>query len=281
MNRSIWSAITLVTVGAVFVATWATPLAARADIDSPLVKQGLTAYATLDYARAITLLEQARHDSLTRDEKVATYRTLGMSYVAVGQPTPAKTCFQHLLRIDPSIELDRSVAPKVRAVFEEAKADAATSAHAMAPALPTVAPQIAPATPHEGRPVTVHVVYPGGVARKMTVYFRKPGDAQFSRASVDASAAGTFDATVPGLAVQPPSLEYHVVLLDDAGASVAAAGSLGQPLSVAVARAVRPVYKRGWFWGVIGGVAAAGAIATGLALGLPRGSSAPVTVNPQ
>jgi hypothetical protein len=185
------------------------------------------------------------------------------------------------LRIDPSIELDRSVAPKVRAVFEEAKGEAATSAHAMAPALPSLAPSVEPAAPKEGRPVTVHVEYPGGVARKMTVYFRKPGDAQFSREVVDAAPSGRFEATVPGLAVQAPSLEYHVVLLDDTGASVAAAGSLGQPLSVDVARTPKPVYKRGWFWGVVGGVAAAGAIATGLALGLPRSNSAPVTVNPQ
>ena len=277
MNRSMRNAIALFTVAAVMAA----PLAARADIDSPLVKQGLAAYASLDYARAISALEQARNESLTREEKIAAYRTLGMAYVAVGQPGPAKIYFQHLLRIDPSIELDRSVAPKVRAVFEEAKAEAATSAHAMAPALPSLSPSVDPPAPKQGRPVTVHVVYPGGVARKMTVYFRKPGDAQFSREVVAAAPSGAFDATVPGLAVQPPSLEYHVVLLDDAGASIAAAGSLGQPLSVGVASTPRPVYKRGWFWGVVGGVAVAGALATGLALGLPRGSSAPVTVNPQ
>jgi hypothetical protein len=272
--------IALFTVAAVASVVGA-PLAARAEIDSALVKQGAAAYAAADYARTITLLEQARGESLTRDEKILTYRTLGMAYVAVGQPGPAKIDFQHLLRVDPTAELDRSVAPKVRAVFEEAKAEAATSASAMAPALPQVAPAIEPAAPRQGHPVTVHVVYPGGVARKMTVYFRKPGDAQFSRALVDAAASGAFDAIVPALAVQAPSLEYHVVLLDDAGASVAAAGSLGQPLSVAVTRAATPVYKRGWFWGVIGGVAAAGALATGLALGLGRGNSAPVTVNPQ
>jgi hypothetical protein len=280
MNRGSRSAarvIASLTVAAVLAA----PLAARAEVDSALVKQGVAAYVALDYARAISLLEQARGESLTRDEKILTYRTLGMAYVAVGQPGPAKIDFEHLLRVDPSAELDRSVAPKVRAVFEEAKAQAATSAHALAPALPALAPKLTPAAPHEGRSVDVHVIYPGGVARKMTVYFRKTGDATFSRTTVDAQASGNFDATIPGLAVQPPGLELHVVLLDDAGASVAAGGSLGAPLSVTVTRARKPVYKRGWFWGVIGGVAAAGAIATGLALGLPRGSSAPVTVNPQ
>ena len=276
-SRSVPSAVTLFTVAALVAA----PLAVRAEVDSALVKQGVAAYAALDYARAITLLEQARNESLTREEKILTYRTLGMAYVVVGQPGPAKVDFEHLLRLDPSAELDRSVAPKVRAVFEEAKAQAATSAHALAPALPTLSPKLTPSAPHEGRPVAVHVVYPGGLARKMTVFFRKSGDATYSRTTVDANAGGDFDATIPGMAVLPPGLELHVVLLDDAGASVAAGGSLGAPLSVSVARAKKPVYARGWFWGVIGGVAAAGAIATGLALGLPRGNSAPVTVNPQ
>ena len=139
----------------------------------------------------------------------------------------------------------------------------------MAPALPSLSPSVEPAAPKEGRPVTVHVDYPGGVARKMTVYFRKPGDAQFSREVVEGAPSGRFDATVPGLSVQAPSLEYHVVLLDDNGASVAAAGSLGQPLSVGVARTPSPVYKRGWFWGVVSGVAlaSAGAVALGVVYG--------------
>src|SRR4051794_18518819 len=190
MNRSRHNVVALIVPIVVGAAVVATPFAARADIDSPLVRDGVKAYAALDYQRAIALLEQARNDSLTREEKIATYRTLGMAYVAVGQPGPAKIHFQHLLRIDPTVELDRSVAPKVRAVFEEAKGEAATSAHAMAPALPSLSPSVEPAAPKQGRPVTVHVVYPGGVARKMTVYFRKPGDAQFSREVVAAAPSG-------------------------------------------------------------------------------------------
>ncbi|MDB4970465.1 MAG: Tetratricopeptide repeat protein [Myxococcales bacterium] len=254
---------------------------ARAEIESALVKKGIAAYTELDYGKAITLLEQARNESLTREEKIITYRTLGMAYVAMGQLGPAKIDFQRLLRVEPTATLDRSVAPKVRAVFEEAKSEAATSVHGVAPALATVNPTVSPTAPREGRPVVVRASYPGGVAKKMVVYFRKAGDASYSRATVEGAPDGSFEATVPGLAVQPPELDYHVVLLDDGGASIAAAGSLGAPISVAVTRQPKPVYAKGWFWGVIGGVAAAGAIATGLALGLPRSSSAPVTVNPQ
>jgi hypothetical protein len=184
------------------------------------------------------------------------------------------------LRLDPNASLDRSVAPKVRAVFEEAKAQVATSSRA-ASTLPQLKPAVDPAAPHEGKPLTVHVDYPGGIAHKMTLYFRSNNEATFARSTVDATGDGRFAAVVPGPAVRAPSLDYHVVLLDDAGASVATAGSLGQPLQIAVTRLMKPVYKRGWFWGVVVGVAAAGAVAAVLAVELTKTNTAPITVNPQ
>jgi hypothetical protein len=253
---------------------------AQAEVESALVQQGLAAYDELDFARAVQLLEQARGESLTREEKIITYRTLGMARVALGKTDEARADFAHLLRIDPSYDFDRTVAPKVRAVFEEAKAQVASSGRTLTPAQSTLVPSLAPATPREGKPVVVRVSHPGGVARKMILYYRALGSNAFSRATVDGSPDGSFAATIPGLDVRAPALDYHVVLLDDGGASVAAAGSIGTPLSVSVTRQPRPVYRRGWFWGVIGGVAAAGAIATGLAFGLPRSNSAPITVNP-
>jgi hypothetical protein len=274
MTGRLMSATTLLLV--VLAAT----TTARADVESPLVREGLAAYDALDYTRAVQQLEQARGESLTREEKIITYRTLGMARVALGDSDGARGDFAHLLRIDPSYDFDRTVAPKVRAVFEAAKAEVASSGRALAPAEPTLRPTLVPAAPREGKPVVVHVSYPGGVARKMTLYYRALGANAFSRASVDGAPDGGFSATIPGLDVHAPALDYHVVLLDDGGASVAAAGSIGRPLSVAVTRAPRPVYKRGWFWGVVGGVAAAGALATGLVLLLPRSNSAPITVNP-
>jgi hypothetical protein len=253
---------------------------ARADVESALVQKGLAAYDELDLPRAVELLEQARGESLTREEKILTYRTLGMAHVALDKNDEAREDFAHLLRVDPSYDFDRTVAPKVRAVFEEAKARVAASGRALAPALPALQPSLVPAAPREGKPVVVRVSYPGGVARKMTLYYRAEGRNAYSRASVDGAPDGSFAATIPGLDVHAPGLDYLVVLLDDGGASVAAAGSIGTPLSVPVARAPKPVYRRGWFWGVIGGVAAAGAVATGLVLGLPRSNTAPITVNP-
>jgi hypothetical protein len=252
----------------------------RADVESPLVKKGLQACAELDYARAVQLLEQARKESLTREEKLATYRALAMAHVGLGQNELARVDFQRLLRTDPSFQLDRSVAPKVRAVFEEAKAQVATSGRAVAPSLPSVTPVLDPPSPREGHPLIVRVSYPGGVAQKMVLYHRRAGATSYSRLTVDGH-DGRFEATLPGLAVQAPAVELHVALLDESGADVATAGTLGRPSTVPVAAQSKPVYTRGWFWGVIGSIAAAGAIATTLALVLPRPSTASVTVNPQ
>jgi tetratricopeptide (TPR) repeat protein len=254
---------------------------ALADVDSPLVKNGLSAYGDLDYAKAVQLLEQARGESLTREEKLVTYRTLGMAYVALGKIDEAKKDFKRLLRIDPSSTLDRSVAPKVRAIFEEAKSEVAVSGGALKTTLPTITPTLEPPAPRQGSPVVVRVDYPGGVARKMTLYFRKSGDGAFSRATVAGDGNGHFSATIPGADLQPSSLEYHIVLLDDAGAAVAGAGTLGSPLAVGVVEKKKPVYKKAWFWGVLGGVVAAGAVGTALALTLGRPNTAPIVVNPQ
>src|SRR4051794_12666178 len=159
--KSLVGVVALVGVGLIAAAP------AWAEIESALVRKGVAAYAELDYQKAITLLEQARNESLTREEKILTYRTLGMAYVALGQNGPAKIDFQRLLRVEPTATLDRSVAPKVRAVFEEAKAEAATSVHGVAPALAAVMPTVTPAAPREGRSVVVRASHPGGVAKKM------------------------------------------------------------------------------------------------------------------
>jgi tetratricopeptide (TPR) repeat protein len=252
---------------------------AHAEIESPKVKAGLAAYGELDYARAIAILDDARKESLTREEKLAAYQTLALARIALGQIDGAKADFQRLLRVDPSFVLPPTLTPKVRAVFEEAKGQAAAAGRTTR-VLPTVSPELSPHAPRDGQPLVVRASYGGGVARKMTLYFRKAGELSWSHVTVDGS-DGKFEATVPGGEVRAPGLELHVALLDDAGAAIAAAGSLGQPLSFGIAAPKKPLYKRGWLWGVVGGVVAAGAIAAGLAVGLTRPTSSSVTVNAQ
>jgi hypothetical protein len=251
----------------------------RAEIESPKVKAGLAAFAELDYARTIAVLDDARKESLTREEKIATYQTLALARIALGQSDAARADFQRLLRVDPSFQLPATLTPKVRALFEEAKAQAASTGRANQ-VLPSVEPEISPRAPREGQAIVVRASYGGGVAKKMTVYSRRAGDASWSRVTVEGN-DGRFEATVPGTQVRAPGVELHVALLDDAGAALAAAGSLGSPLSLSVEKRATPLYKRPWLWGTVVAIAAAGALAAGLAVGLTHTNNSSVTVNAQ
>jgi tetratricopeptide (TPR) repeat protein len=269
------------------------PLPLRAvEIDSDLVKQGIAAYNDLEYPRAIQLLQKALQETLTRGEKIVTYQTLAFAHVALDKPEAAIMDFENLLHIDERFELDRTISPRVRAVFEEAKARVATgqaidgtTTAAPRPIVP-LAPRLLPTRPREGQPIDVRVVYPGGLAVKLDLFYRTRGASVYSKLSTPGDAAGRFEATIPGMDVHAPALEYYAIALDDSGASVAHAGALGLPLFVDVEGRKRPVYARGWFWGVIGGVALVGAgVATAVALSsrstVSPTTPATVTISPQ
>jgi tetratricopeptide (TPR) repeat protein len=264
------------------------PRPARAAIESDLVKQGIAAYNDLEYARAVDLLKKALQETLTRDEKVVTFQTLAFAHVALGKNDDAVGDFENLLRIDGSFELDRTISPRVRAVFEEARGRVATSGGSSSgsgEALPELHPTVTPPLKvKEGQAVTIAAAYPGGVASSVELFYRTRGQNVFAKLKSPIDVGGSFSVTVPGMHVQAPALEYYFVVLDDHGASVAIAGTLGRPLAVDVQGRKRPVYVKGWFWGVIGGVAVVGAgVATAVVLSTRSSitSSTPATISIQ
>lgn len=266
----------------------ATPRPGRAaDIESELVKQGIAAYNDLEYPRAVELLQKALQETLTRDEKIVTFQTLAFAHVALGKNDDAVADFEQLLRIDGSFELDRTISPRIRAVFEDARAHVATEGGASAgaaQALPELHPTVTPLKIKDGQAVTVASVYPGGVASSVELFYRTRGQNVFSKLKAPVDVSGRFGVTVPGMQVHAPALEYYFVVLDESGASLALAGTLGRPLAVDVEGRKRPVYTKGWFWGVLGGVAVVGAgIATAVALSTRStiSSSTPATISIQ
>ena len=284
MVRLRFTLVAAATFVSIFVAA---PRRARAAIESDLVKQGIAAYNDLEYPRAVDLLHKALQETLTRDEKIVTFQTLAFAHVALGKNDEAVQDFEELLRIDGSFELDRTISPRVRAVFEDARARVATEGGAkndVAAALPELHPDVTPARPKEGQTLTIAAAYPGGVASAVELFYRTRGQNVFAKLKAPTGAGGTFSVSVPGMAVQPPALEYYLVVLDDSGSSVALAGTLGQPIGVDVQARKKPVYTKGWFWGVLGGVAVVGAgVATAVALSTRSSISAstPATISIQ
>src|SRR5438045_2034832 len=134
-------------VATVVLVTLAAPFSAEAAIESELVRQGVAAYNDLEYPRAVELLQRALQETLTREEKLITFQTLAFAHVALNKGDAAVLDFENLLHIESGFELDRTISPRVRAVFEEAKARVATGHGidgATGPALPVVKPALTP-----------------------------------------------------------------------------------------------------------------------------------------
>lgn len=258
---------------------------AQAAIESDLVRQGIAAYDELDYAKSIDLLNKALAETLTKEEKVATYKTLAFAHVAVDKPDEAQKDFEQLLTVDPSFQMDRTVSPRVRVVFEKAQARIATTGLPSVDGTAGLRPEVTPRAPREGQTVSLRASYPGGMATKMVVFYRSRGQNKYNKIDVrPGPGSSAFQTSIPGMDVAAPALEYYVNMVDEGGAGVASAGSLGRPLALEVAP--KPVYKRGAFWGgLVAGVVVVGAVAGILAATLPThigpDTPATLTIKPQ
>jgi hypothetical protein len=244
---------------------------AVAGIDSELVVEGMDAFNNADFEKCTDLLGRALQESLTREEKIAAFRTLALCHSALDHADEARTDFVQLLRLDGQAELDKSVAPKVRALFEQARASIATGS---APkidesTLPALQPTFQPQKGKEGEPLSVKLSYPGGSAQSVHLFFRARGEPRYQQKTAPIGADGSVALEVPGGAVHAPALELYLTALDAGGAALARAGSFSDPLSVEVLPRPPPK-KRTWIWGVVGGIAVAG-LAVGLGVGLTVG----------
>jgi len=260
---------------------------AWAGVESEFVQKGVAAYDAVEFDHAIELLTQALGESLTREEKIVTWRTLAFAYCALDRIADARAAFARLLKVDPLADLDKSVAPRVRALFEEARAQVATGHADLGEevALPMLRTDVRPAHPSEGQPVSIAVTAAGGLGRSVALYHRVRGELHYSEVKAEGQ-GGRFALTVPGSDVRAPALEYYLTALDDRATAIARAGGLTQPLVVEVTPRRKPLYKRAWVWGVVGGVVAAGAVlaavlATTLAPPDPKSAADVMLISPR
>jgi len=198
---------------------------ARAEIDSPLVRAGVAAYEALDYARAVSLLRRARKERLTVEELTVTLRTLGSAEIALGDEAAAREDFEALVRLAPGLVMDRATSPRIRTVFEEARANVLA-----AQAAPPVAPPAADGRAREAAPAPPG---DGGAAADPQVEAPPPSPAPAPRLRVDGAVATPAQATPAG-PVAPDPIDGET-------------------------RAV-PIHRRAWFWVALGALAA-GAVA--------------------
>jgi hypothetical protein len=271
-------------------------IAAPARADETALAAGLSAYESLEYARAVSLLVEARTHAHDVKEKLTIARTLAFAYVALDQPEPACAEFRALLALDPTTTLDRTISPRVRAVFERAQREMALAATASgkartgkasgndkgetpppgaasAPAALAVA--LAPERAQAGQRLALSLPAARGASAQLR--YRTRGQIAFAQLAAR-ERDGRIELALPPPAVKSPALEYYLQTVGEDGTPAGAVGSVEHPVAIDVAPARRPVYRRAWFWVTTGGLTIAGAV-VGVVIAVVRTSTpAHVTV---
>ena len=242
---------------------------ARADWADQHYKRALAFYENKDYPRAIREFQAAyKVRQLPR-----ILLNIGQVYRKLGMASTALKFYEHYLRVDlqakPEIkaEVDRYIA-QTRAMLDPpdivplpSKSAAAAAAEAVADA------------PYDVIPITVPELYTGD-SDQPPVPPGKGGKPIKGRGK-DGTASGTAD-------VAPPSGLSPTARGWQSTTSLAPNPRPGELRSALVTPPPppppTPIYKKGWFWGVIGGVAA-GVVITGVAVGVAAQKNAlPTTV---
>ena len=199
---------------------------------------------------------------------------LGFVHVAYGEREAAQAAFQRALTLDPELSLPvRS--PAIDAQFDQARRRFEARRRALDHDPPRLTHQPPGKAPH-GKAVTIKVqaADPSGIKR-VTLNHRLAGNRGFSSVDMERTAAGQgggYVATIPGLAVSRPGVEYYVAAWDNLNNGPGLKGSAGAPIKVEVeggplreAPEPRQWYKKWWVWASVAGVVA---IAGGVALGV-------------
>ena len=88
------------------------------------VEQAERAYREVDFPRQRALARQALEQGDGEPARVAQiYRLLGIAHAVLGEPEAAKDAFARLLELDPGVELERSLSPRIRSPYMEARGE--------------------------------------------------------------------------------------------------------------------------------------------------------------
>lgn len=269
-------------------------LAAGSAIAQPAdeVARGIALYQDLEYEQAAEVLAAALEEpGLADDRRVEGYQYLALSYLALRRESDAKGAFKQLLEIDRSFRLSTTFSQTARDLLEEARRalpPPEVTGVDTPPATAQLSQTASPAQPREGTSVSVSIIVadPGDAHERVLVHHRVRGAKSYSTVTAMRTGQGRYAATIPGMFVAPPVIEYYVVAVDAEGAVIAAEGSEAEPLAIPVespTAGAAPVYKKWWFWTGIGAAVVAGTVGV-LALtggdGPSPESTVTITVNP-
>ena len=221
--------------------------------------QAEAAYEEVDfdgtYSHALAAL---RAGGRRPQQLVRIYQLLGISCSALGREDEARDFFVRMLGLDRDAELDASVPPRLRDPYLEARGVWAARQGTLG---------VSAGLDRARSTLRIEVADPTDMARRVMVYARLEGEAQFT--AQDAEARAVIDIPIAG-AASADRVEYYVEVLDEHRNFLIAEGSAFSPrvvgreraLGVAPGPAGPSIVEEPVFWIIVGAVAAVAAAVT-------------------
>lgn len=192
------------------------------------------------------------------EQLVRIYTLLGISCSALGREDEARDFFVRLLGLDRDAELDASVPPRLRDPYLEARGVWAARQGTLG---------VAAGLDRARSTLRIEVADPTTMARRVMVYARLEGEAQF--VAQEAEARAVVEVPIAG-AASADRVEYYVEVLDEHRNFLIAEGSAFEPrvvgreraLGVAPGAAGASIFEEPVLWIIVGAVAAVAAAVT-------------------
>lgn len=261
----------------VILISWASLAHAQgqAQTDNELLQEGLRLFEDLQYEEAIEPLSAALLEpGNTAEERILIYRTLGTLYVYLGRQQQAELALERLLCVDSSFDFGEYESPRIRQVFDRVRDQwnqAECEQQSAAQEYPVTLDHESPTDAVQGSSIELEIAVDDPALRvnSLILYFRASGEAGFSEVPGTMSSPGTFTATIPGDAIQPPAAEYYIQAVGDTGDALASLGTARAPLRIPVTdEDSGGVARKWWFWTIIGTIVIGAGLGIGLGLGL-------------
>ncbi len=244
------------------------------------------AYQNMDYERVISLASAVvRRPAASAAQRVEALELTGLSQLILGRQARARASFEALLELSPDHKLkDPSGSPKLRRFFETVRKEHASAATAATS--PTLSPeQVKGARGGQTLTIVVQVKGDAGKVAQAMLRWRSPAETSWQgQPMIRKGADLTARFTLPS-SPRAYQLRYLVEVRDSSGNLLTRSGTEQQPLTAEVAAGTRvapkPVWKRWWFWTVIGTVVVGGVTAGAIVLSsesAPQGNLQPGVV---
>ena len=255
-----------------------------------LVQRGSALFDDQAYEESIQTLSAALvRPGATDAEKIEVYRLLAYNFIILKRMEEADAAARGVFVVDEKFSLPPSESPRFRDFFTAAKrkwieegkpGKAAAGAAPVEKAIKMSHPSPAQAVPGTTIKLNGSIEDPDTRVKGVILAYRAGSKGKFSLSAATYT-LGEFHASIPGLSVKPPLVEYYLTGVDKGGLPLASRGDAATPLRVVVG-SESSVVKSPALWVPVGVAVVGGAILTAFFLtrskSVAPGSVSTVTV---